>query len=88
MIAVNNVAEERDIKLDIILGKYKAISAYKIPKDFNTWKKCRNCGLRPLTWCYDNVGQLLVDVVIMNIINSLFIQNQLCHTFQEIKVLY
>jgi hypothetical protein len=40
----------RDIKLDIIDGKYKAISAYKIPTDPSTWLDCPNCGLKPLVW--------------------------------------
>ena len=44
----------RDIKIDIIEGKYKCISAYKIPKDIDKWKNCSNCGLKPLTWEYNN----------------------------------
>ncbi len=45
---------ERDIKIDIIQGKYKAISAYQIPKDVEDWLPCPNCGLRPLTWEFNN----------------------------------
>lgn len=45
---------ERDIKLDILLGKYKAISAYKIPTNVDLWEECPNCGLRPLIWEFDN----------------------------------
>jgi Zn finger protein HypA/HybF involved in hydrogenase expression len=39
---------ERDIKLDIISGKYKCISAYEIPKDVDKWLNCPNCHLKPL----------------------------------------
>jgi hypothetical protein len=46
--------EIRDIKLDIILGKYKAISAYEIPKDVEKWLNCPNCGLKPLVWEFNN----------------------------------
>ena len=45
---------ERDIKLDIIAGKYKCISAYKIPKDIDKWLDCPDCDLRPLTWEFNN----------------------------------
>ena len=45
---------ERDIKLDIIAGKYKCISAYKIPKNLYEWFRCPNCGLKPLIWEYNN----------------------------------
>ena len=41
---------ERDIKIDIISGKYKAISAYKIPNNSEDWLNCPNCGLKPLIW--------------------------------------
>lgn len=44
----------RDIKLDILDGKYKAISAYQIPKDPNNWLDCPNCGLKPLVWEFNN----------------------------------
>lgn len=44
----------RDIKIDIILDKYKCISAYKIPNDVEKWLKCPNCGLYPLTWEFNN----------------------------------
>ena len=45
---------ERDIKLDIISGKYKCIEAYKIPKDVDKQLDCPNCGLKPLAWEYNN----------------------------------
>ena len=44
----------RGIKLDIITGKYKCISAYQIPKDSDKWLNCPNCGLKPLIWEYNN----------------------------------
>lgn len=44
----------RKVKLDIIAGKYKCISAYKIPKDLLTWRKCPNCNLYPLVWEFNN----------------------------------
>jgi hypothetical protein len=44
----------RDIKLDIISGKYKCISAYKIPDKPGEWLPCRNCNLIPLVWEFDN----------------------------------
>ena len=57
----------RDIKIDILLGKYKCISSYKIPKKPELWSNCPNCGLIPLVWEFDN-GQQHVDVVKMNMI--------------------
>ncbi len=45
---------ERNIKLDMIEGKYKCISAYKIPKNAEDWLDCPNCGLKPLVWEYNN----------------------------------
>jgi hypothetical protein len=45
---------ERDIKLDIIDGKYKCISAYKIPNNPEEWLDCPNCGLKPLVWEFNN----------------------------------
>lgn len=45
---------ERDIKIDIIQGKYKAISAYKIPDNPHDWLNCPNCGLKPLVWEFNN----------------------------------
>jgi hypothetical protein len=48
------ISELRDIKIDIIQGKYKCISAYTIPKDIEDWLHCPNCGLKPLTWEYNN----------------------------------
>lgn len=44
----------RDIKISIVQGKYKCISAYTIPNDIQDWKNCRNCGLKPLTWTFNN----------------------------------
>ena len=45
---------KRDIKLDIIEGKYKCISAYKIPNKPEEWLDCPNCGLKPLVWEFNN----------------------------------
>jgi hypothetical protein len=45
---------QRDIKISIIEGKYKCTSAYSIPKDAEEWLPCPNCGLRPLTWEFNN----------------------------------
>lgn len=45
---------ERDIKIDIIEGNYKCISAYKIPDKPGEWLRCPNCGLKPLVWEYNN----------------------------------
>ncbi len=45
---------QRDIKLDIIEGKYKCISAYKIPNNPEEWLDCPNCGLKPLVWEFNN----------------------------------
>jgi len=44
----------RHIKLNILEGKYKCISAYKIPKSPDDWKDCPNCGLKPLIWEFNN----------------------------------
>jgi hypothetical protein len=44
----------RDIKISIVEGKYKCISAYNIPDKPNMWLDCPNCGLAPLIWEYDN----------------------------------
>jgi hypothetical protein len=44
----------RDIKISIVEGKYKCISAYTIPKDVEEWLPCPNCELRPLTWEFNN----------------------------------
>ena len=44
----------RDIKLNIILGKYKAISAYEIPKNIEDWLECPNCKLKPIVWEFNN----------------------------------
>lgn len=45
---------QRDIKLDIISGKYKCISAYQIPKNIDKWLICPKCNLRPLVWEFNN----------------------------------
>lgn len=44
----------RDIKIDILSGKYKCINSYEIPKNPENWSPCPNCGLRPLVWEFDN----------------------------------
>ena len=44
----------RDIKISMVEGKYKCISAYAIPKDVDQWLQCPNCGLRPLVWEFNN----------------------------------
>ena len=44
----------RDIKIDILEGKYKCISAYKIPDNVEEWSVCPNCKLKPLVWEYNN----------------------------------
>ncbi len=44
----------RDIKIDILSGKYKCIDSYEIPKNPENWSQCPNCGLRPLVWEFDN----------------------------------
>ena len=44
----------RDIKIDIISGKYKATSAYKIPDNIEQWLECPCCKLKPLVWEFDN----------------------------------
>jgi hypothetical protein len=44
----------RDIKIDILSGKYKCISSYEIPKNPENWSQCPNCGLRPLVWEFNN----------------------------------
>ena len=46
--------EVRDIKISIIEGKYKCISSYTIPKDVEEWLPCPSCGLKPLTWEFNN----------------------------------
>ena len=46
--------EQRDIKISIIQGKYKCISAYQIPDKIEEWLPCPNCGLKPLFWEFDN----------------------------------
>lgn len=44
----------RNIKFELLDGKYKCTSAYKIPDNFYNWHKCPNCNLYPLTWEYNN----------------------------------
>jgi len=51
---MSNTQEIRDIKLDIISGRYKCISAYEIPKKPEDWRNCPNCGLKPLVWEFNN----------------------------------
>ena len=51
---MNNIQTQRDIKIDIINGKYKCISAYKIPDKVDEWLDCPNCNLKPLVWEYNN----------------------------------
>ena len=51
---MNNIQTQRDIKIDIINGKYKCISAYKIPDKVDEWLPCPNCNLKPLVWEYNN----------------------------------
>jgi hypothetical protein len=45
---------KREIKIDIIDGKYKCISAYKIPENVDMWLRCTNCNLIPLIWEFNN----------------------------------
>jgi hypothetical protein len=51
---MDNTQVVRDIKLDIIDGKYKCISAYKIPDKPYDWLNCPKCGLKPLVWEFNN----------------------------------
>jgi len=51
---MNNTQVVRDIKLDIIGGEYKCISAYKIPDKPYDWLNCPKCGLKPLVWEFNN----------------------------------
>lgn len=46
--------EQRDIKISIIEGKYKCISAYKISDNISEWLNCPNCSLKPLIWEFNN----------------------------------
>jgi len=48
------MTEQRDIKISIIEGRYKCISAYKIPNKPEEWLPCPNCDLKPLTWEFNN----------------------------------
>lgn len=48
------IQELRDIKISVIEGKYKCISAYKITDNIDKWNNCVNCGLKPLTWTFNN----------------------------------
>jgi hypothetical protein len=50
----DNIQIKRDVNIDVILGKYKCISAYKVPNNVEEWENCPNCGLKPLTWEYNN----------------------------------
>jgi hypothetical protein len=49
-----SIEEKRDIKISIVQGKYKCISAYQIPDKIEDWLPCPNCGLKPLVWEFDN----------------------------------
>lgn len=49
-----NSISTRDMKIDLLQGRYKAISAYKIPDRPSEWKECPNCHLKPLTWEFNN----------------------------------
>lgn len=49
-----NLKLRREIKINRVQGKYKAISAYKIPKNVENWLDCKNCGLKPLVWLFNN----------------------------------
>jgi hypothetical protein len=51
---VDIIQLKRDIKISIVQGKYKCISTYTIPKDIEDWFECPNCGLKPLTWEFNN----------------------------------
>ena len=37
-----------------LLSQYKYISAYKFPDKWQCYLPCRNCGLRPLVWEFNN----------------------------------
>jgi hypothetical protein len=43
--------QERESKF---LSQYKAISAYKFPRNWFSYLPCPNCGLKPLVWEFDN----------------------------------
>lgn len=49
-------AEEVDYKEkeSKFLSQYKCISAYKFPDKWQKFLPCRNCGLRPLVWEFNN----------------------------------
>ena len=44
----------RKVKLNMALGKYKAISSYKVPDDVEQWDVCNTCGLKPIIWEFNN----------------------------------
>ena len=44
----------RKVKLNMALGKYKAISSYKVPDDVEHWDVCNTCGLKPIIWEFNN----------------------------------
>lgn len=48
------IAIKRNVTIDRIEGKYKAISAYKIPTNIEYWQDCPDCGLKPLVWEFNN----------------------------------
>lgn len=46
--------EVREMKINILEGKYICINAYSIPEKPMMWENCPNCGLRPLIWEFNN----------------------------------
>ena len=46
--------ETREMKINILEGKYMCTDAYSIPKNPMMWEMCTDCGLRPLIWEFDN----------------------------------
>jgi hypothetical protein len=46
--------EIREMKINILEGKYMCTDAYSIPKNPMMWEPCTDCGLRPLIWEFDN----------------------------------
>lgn len=46
--------EIREMKINILEGKYMCTDAYSIPENPMMWELCPNCGLRPLIWEFNN----------------------------------
>lgn len=46
--------EIREMKINIVEGKYMCTDAYSIPDKPTMWEPCPECGLRPLTWEFNN----------------------------------